>query len=271
MSTPSDYDYGMDNGGYEPPEPLRRFGDGLHEFEGYTSSVRDLPPILPPPSYPTQHKGKGKEVPKRVASGVLSDATSDGEAPKRGRPTKKRKLDGNAIDDASAMMVDGLDVTGGPEWITTPPLYIPPQKPPLTAARPLVPNGLSVPPKPPRKKPGPKKKGFGSEIELELASQAPSISSDITPALSRPPSPAPIATFYFELDEHIPPLKKAKKVDDGVMVKRLKTLEESQRKVWTNIARREVAKASVFEASTCHLLIFKFRCTSTTFWATMQK
>jgi DNA helicase INO80 len=28
------------------------------------------------------------------------------------------------------------------------------------------------------------------------------------------------------------------------MVKRLKTLEESQRKVWTNIARREVAKAS---------------------------
>ncbi|KAJ6575249.1 SNF2 family N-terminal domain-containing protein [Mycena capillaripes] len=249
MSPPSDYDYSMDNG-YEPPEPPRRFDDGLHEFEGYTSSVRDLPPVPPPPLYPAQNKGKGKEVPKRVASGVLSDATSDGEAPKRGRPAKKRKVDGNLIDDAPVMITDSFD--GGSEWLPTPPLYIP-QKP-GAAVRPLASNGLGVPLKPSRKKPGPKKKGFGSEIELELTSQAPSIASDITPALSRPPSPTLAATFYFELDEQIPPLKKAKKVDDGVMVKRLKTLEESQRKVWTNIARREVAKVYKY-----HILGFNAR------------
>ncbi|KAJ7170009.1 SNF2 family DNA-dependent ATPase [Mycena filopes] len=242
VSPPSDYDYPMDNGGgYEPPEPPRRFGDGLHEFEGYTSSIRDLPPVPPPPLYPAPNKGKGKEVQKRVASGVISDASSDGEAPKRGRPTKKRKVD----DDAPLMIADDISMVGAAEWIPTPPLYIAPQAS-SSAARHFVPNGLAAPIKPPRKKPGPKKKGFGSEIELELASQAPSIASDITPALSRPPSPTLTATFYFELDEPIPPLKKAKKVDDGVMVKRLKTLEEAQRKVWTNIARREVAKVYKF-------------------------
>ncbi|KAJ7727846.1 SNF2 family N-terminal domain-containing protein [Mycena maculata] len=232
VSPASDYDYGMDNGGYEPPEPPRRFGDGLHEFEGYTSSVRDLPP----PAYPAlRNKGKGREVAKR-ASGVLSDISSDTEtaAPKRGRPAKKRKVDG--LDEPHFM--DGPEPV--PEWMATPPLY--PPKKSQVAGRLVVPNGAAAMAKPPRKKPGPKKKGFGSEIELELASQAPSISGDITPALSRPPSPTPTATFYFELDEPIPPLKKAKKVDDGVMLKRLKTLEESQRKVWTNIARREVAK-----------------------------
>ncbi|KAJ7619158.1 SNF2 family N-terminal domain-containing protein [Mycena polygramma] len=237
MSPASDYDFGFDNG-YEPPEPPRRFGEGLHEFEGYTSSVRDHPAIPPPPLYPSQNKGKGKEVPKRGASGVLSDDSSEAEPPKRGRPAKKRKVDNRPVDDI--MIADGLDA-GVPEWIPTPPLYIPPQKP-GAAARPIAANGLPAPVKPPRKKPGPKKKGLGSEIELEVASQAPSIASDITPALSRPSSPTLTATFYFELDEPIPPLKKAKKVDDGIMVKRLKTLEESQRKVWTNIARREVAK-----------------------------
>lgn len=269
LSPGTEYDYGMDNGGYEPPEPPRRFGDSLHEFEGYTSSVRDHPAIAPP-SYPAlRNKGKGKEVAKRVASGVLSDASSDTEnVSKRGRPAaKKRKVDVGPIDEPPVMMADGVEVPMGvPEWIPTPPVYLAP-----TGVRPPVPNGLSGPQKPPRKKPGPKKKGLGSEIELEFGSQAPSISSDITPALSRPPSPTLTATFYFGLEEQIPPLKKAKKVDDGVMLKRLKTLEESQRKVWTNIARREVAKAGDFSFLTPHVLIFMRRCTSTTFWVSMPR
>ena len=37
-------------------------------------------------------------------------------------------------------------------------------------------------------------------------------------------------------------MKRAKKVDDSTMLKRIKALEESQRKVWTNIAKRDVAK-----------------------------
>jgi hypothetical protein len=46
------------------------------------------------------------------------------------------------------------------------------------------------------------------------------------------------------MDMVIPPLKKAKKVDDTTMLKRIKTLEEAQRKVWKNIARREIPKVS---------------------------
>ena len=37
-------------------------------------------------------------------------------------------------------------------------------------------------------------------------------------------------------------LKKAKRIDDAGMWKRVKTLEEAQRKVWTNIARRDIVK-----------------------------
>ena len=81
---------------------------------------------------------------------------------------------------------------------------------------------------------------------LGLGSAPASIAGDLTPSGSRPPSPTLTATSatVFEMDVIIPPLKKAKKVDDAIMLKRIKTLEEAQRKVWKNIARREIPKAS---------------------------
>jgi DNA helicase INO80 len=92
-----------------------------------------------------------------------------------------------------------------------------------------------------RKRPGPKKKA-GMDVELQLSSHPPSL-YDGTPSLSRPASPiAGLVTVVYELDEDVPPLKKAKKMDDSAMIKRVKALEEGQRKVWMNIARREVAK-----------------------------
>ncbi|KAH9486801.1 Chromatin-remodeling ATPase INO80 [Psilocybe cubensis] len=104
-------------------------------------------------------------------------------------------------------------------------------------------DSVSVTPKT-RRKPGPKKKGgIGLELENEQLSRPSSIHGDITPAVSRPNSPGPAnITMVYELDETIPPMKRAKKVDDAAMMKRIKSLEEAQRKVWTNIARRDVAK-----------------------------
>jgi len=95
-----------------------------------------------------------------------------------------------------------------------------------------------------RKKPGPRKKiGLAVEVDNEQLSRPSSLMGDVTPAVSRPNSPAPTnTTMVYELDEQVPPMKKAKKVDDVAMVKRIKSLEEAQRKVWTNIARRDVAK-----------------------------
>ncbi|KAG5654784.1 hypothetical protein H0H81_003792 [Sphagnurus paluster] len=119
-------------------------------------------------------------------------------------------------------------------------------------AREQSPESVSTTPKAPRKK-GPRKKlGLGPELELELASHVPSASDDATPSISisRPPSPVNVASsIIFELNEHIPPLKKAKKVDDHAMAKRVKTLEETQRKVWTNIARRDIAKVYKYQIS----------------------
>jgi chromatin-remodeling ATPase INO80 len=82
---------------------------------------------------------------------------------------------------------------------------------------------------------------------LGLGSAPASVAGDITPGGSRPPSPTLTATSatVFEMDMVIPPLKKAKKVDETTMLKRIKALEESQRKVWKNIARREIPKVSL--------------------------
>ena len=105
------------------------------------------------------------------------------------------------------------------------------------------PDSISV--KPSRKKVPRKRLGSELEPEWESASHPQPISGDATPAIfiSQPPSPAPtMPSIIYELEEEIPPLKKAKKVDEPTMIKRIKTLEEAQRKVWTNIARRDIAK-----------------------------
>ncbi|KAG6879735.1 hypothetical protein C0992_012338 [Termitomyces sp. T32_za158] len=116
-----------------------------------------------------------------------------------------------------------------------------------------TPESLPATSKQPRKKVDIKKPpGLGPELELKPSSNPPSAFGDITPpvSISRPPSPVPITSgIIFELSDDIPPLKKAKKVDEHAMAKRLKTLEESQRKVWTNIARRDIAKVYKYQVS----------------------
>jgi DNA helicase INO80 len=62
---------------------------------------------------------------------------------------------------------------------------------------------------------------------------------------SRPPSPTPMTSIVYEIDQVKPLLKRAKKVDEAARLKRIKALEDAQRKVWTNIARRDVAKVCV--------------------------
>lgn len=107
------------------------------------------------------------------------------------------------------------------------------------------PDTISVTLKPSRKKVSRKRLGSELEPEWESASHPQPMSGDATPAIfiSQPPSPAPtVPSIIYELEEEIPPLRKAKKVDEPTMIKRIKTLEESQRKVWTNIARRDIAK-----------------------------
>lgn len=82
------------------------------------------------------------------------------------------------------------------------------------------------------------------ELLFASGSASAPLSRDGSPLGSRAPSPAlttTSATFY-ELDDTIPALKKARRVDDMGMMKRVKSLEEAQKKVWTNIARRDVVK-----------------------------
>lgn len=189
---------------------------------------------------------KAKDSNKRPASGELSGESSDLEIPKkngaRGSGHKKRKLDLDAAsvaDDIERSVAENSPPTSLVLKLST----SKGKGKGKQVHRELSHDSISVTPKHPRKKTAYKKKVVaGQEVDPDLLSHPPSVSGDVTP-MSRPASPAQTtSTAIYELDEPIPPLKKAKKVDDSAMIKRLKVLEEAQRKVWTSIARKDVAK-----------------------------
>ena len=194
-----------------------------------------------------RRKGKGKEVAKRPPV-ATSDGDSDSDVPISAMrpPQKKRRVErdnGDIADDQRSVIDEPISMVG------------------VSPAHKLVTNAkgrgkgkqreqstdsVSATPKQ-RKKPGPRKKldnlPPATQELLGVGSAAPSVSGDATPVGSRPPSPTPTnISAMYELDEAIPPLKRARKVDDAAMMKRVKNLEEAQRKVWMNIARRDVAK-----------------------------
>ncbi|KAF7784425.1 hypothetical protein Agabi119p4_590 [Agaricus bisporus var. burnettii] len=187
------------------------------------SLCEDVGHIFEDSSSVPNSKVKVKEIPRKDDSG--------------GPAHKKRRIDRDAAsvaDDFERSMVDmplTLKVPGSKS------------KGKGKQTREPTPESISATPKAGRKKPAPKRKlGLALELEAEITSKPPSVAGDATP-YSRPASPAPtISSIVYDLDEPIPPLKKAKKVDDVAMMKRVKSLEEAQRKVWTNIAKRDVAK-----------------------------
>lgn len=224
----SDYERLQGEGGIKPY--TGRFGSGAEDAadELERSVLEDFYDYSD--SHARQKPDKGPELSKRPPS----DTNSDFDVPKKSSNTgpilKKRKLDKdiesyeqlNAINGPSSSNSKGKD-----QHVHREASY----------------DSLSLTPKPSRKKAAKKKFGLMSEFELESASCAPSASGDVTPSISRPASPVvATSTFVYELDEQIPPLKKAKKMDDSAIMKRVKALEEAQRKVWTNIARRDIAK-----------------------------
>ena len=203
----------------------QRFNAGAEDaaFQLERAVLQDYP--LP------KQRSKIDDSRKRPVPGPGSDLESEIDNSKTGDApaTKKRRLDNvisNGVDLSSAQELKISSKTKG------------------KGKREMSPDSVSVTPKPGRKKPGPKKRVGLVELDNEQGRPSPSsFMGDDTPAVSRPTSPALAHTpMVYELDETVPPMKKAKKVDDTAMIKRIKSLEEAQRKVWTNIARRDVAK-----------------------------
>ena len=224
----------------------QRFNAGAEDaaFQLERAVLQDYP--LP------KQRSKIDDSRKRPVPGPGSDLESEMDNSKTGDTpaTKKRRLDNvvsNGVDLSSAQESNISSKTKG------------------KGKREMSPDSVSVTPKG-RKKPGPKKR-VGIAVELDNEQGRPSPSSfmgDDTPAVSRPTSPALAHTpMVYELDEIIPPMKKAKKVDDTAMIKRIKSLEEAQRKVWTNIARRDVAKVILSYKCISLYLILSTRFTNT--------
>lgn len=194
----------------------------------------------------SKSKKKGGEGKKRPVLGGDSDIEGIGGDKFRGDgsgpTTKRRKLDND-----SASVTNGIDHSQTHDPISLKLSISKLKGKAKQSQREASHDSVSTTPKM-RKKPGPKKKvGLALELEAEQGSRPSSLMGDVTPSVSRPTSPVPTnTTMVYDLDEYVPPMKKAKKVDDNAMIKRIKSLEESQRKVWTNIARRDVAKVVSF-------------------------
>lgn len=176
------------------------------------------------------------EAKKRSAEQVLSDASSelDTVSTKTKQPAnKKRKTGGaGAVDVVTALRASAAGKKKGKQ-----------------ATREGSMDSTSGA-KPPKRRNVRRKLETGVLQNRDLLSVAPSLSAggDLTPGTSRPSSPAMAPTAdrlnatVFGLDEPVPQLKKAKKVDDATMLKRVRALEETQKKVWTTIARRDIPK-----------------------------
>ncbi|KDR85120.1 hypothetical protein GALMADRAFT_218196 [Galerina marginata CBS 339.88] len=221
----------------------RRFNSGAEDaaLEFERSILQDSPP-------PKQKK-KPSESKKRPVPNLDSDVEGVVDKAKymvdtQGPSAKRRKLDNNLTTATS----NGVDAVINPESVSLKLSISKLKGKGKQAQREPSHDSISATPKQ-RKKPGPKKKvGLPLEVDNEQVSRPSSLVGDITPAVSRPTSPVPTnTTMVYELDEQMPQMKKAKKVDDNAMMKRIKSLEEAQRKVWTNIARRDVAKARVYK------------------------
>ncbi|KAF9229431.1 hypothetical protein BS17DRAFT_723199 [Gyrodon lividus] len=239
-------DYAGDSHEYDCDPRGRSFNAGAED------AARELEESL----LGSRPKNRRKDPLKRPANGAVSDASSDLEIPtpavRKEKPAnKKRKIDKDAsaiadeferaVNQASASPVKASKAKGKGK---VPQLREPSLE--STATSSLTPKG--------RKKAAAKKKLDGlhpdATGQLGVGSVAGSVAGDATPSASRPASPAlaTTSTVVYELDEVVPPLRRAKKVDDTAMAKRLKSLEEAQRKVWTNIARRDVAKVYKYAA-----------------------
>jgi len=198
------------------------------------------------PGYVGQRgRNGGKDSAKRSAHGAVSDASSDFDVPasKKGSSSKRRRLDNTSAPD----IIDALERSIAADHIALAGSNF------LSLEKANW-NGLGQPhedslpgtSKSSRKRHGPKKRFDGSLPDRFDVFGMPNVgtcdSSDVTPAFSRPASPAGPISIIHELHETIPPLRRAKKADEAAAFKRIKTLEDAQRKVWTNIARRDVAK-----------------------------
>jgi len=178
------------------------------------------------------------EAKKRSAEQVLSDASSEMEpvSTRPKQPAAKRRKTGEtgAVDVVTSLRASAAGKKKGKQ-----------------ATREGSMDSTSGAKQPRRR--GKKKLEAGALQNPDLLSIAPSLSAggDLTPATSRPSSPAltpmsdKLGATVFELGEHVPQLKKAKKVDEATMLKRVRALEETQKKVWTTIARRDIPKVSL--------------------------
>jgi chromatin-remodeling ATPase INO80 len=223
---------------------------------GAEDAARELEESVLGASTPSKVKRKAVENKKQYIASDASSSDLDVPAARdQGRANKRRKLGKDSditADLERSIAEDQRSVASAQDTQKpTPGTKTKSKAKGKLGAREQSVDSVSATPKASRKRPGLRRKLDAIAPQtletLGLGSAPPSVAGDLTPGGSHPPSPTLTATSgtVFDMDMAIPPLKKAKKVDDATMLKRIKVLEESQRKVWKNIARKEIPKVSL--------------------------
>lgn len=231
----------------------------LHAQEnGAEDAARELEESVLGPSTPSKGKAKTLDVKRPPYAGASEASSSDLDIPTsrdQGRANKRRKVGKDSDITADLERSIAEDQGSVQDVLRLSSTKARTKGKGKSSIREQSVDSVSATPKAPRKRSSRRKlDGIAPQTlgTLGLGSAPASVAGDITPGGSRPPSPTLTATSatVFEMDMVIPPLKKAKKVDGATMLKRIKALEETQRKVWKNIARKEIPKASLLPQTT---------------------
>ena len=225
----------------------------LNESPLPSNGHRQFPEDVSVPEHPMHHnaRGKGKRRTEGDVDSVMVKTEVDGASLSR-----KRK-----VDEIEEMNSDA------PSSVA-----VPAKK--KSGKQKKVPTGEEGP-KAPRKR-GPRKTKTTPATSSKLPSEEPQhpqhpithphpnrlspsiagsvgFSLDATPIPSTPSSPTLTAISslgygpgFWPLEEPVPSLKRSKKLEPSQAAKRIVTLEESQRRVWLSIARKDVVRVCSF-------------------------
>lgn len=222
----------------------------LHDSPPPPNGHRQVAEDVNPPDHPMNHLSgeKGKQRAESDVESVMVKADPDGFSSSR-----KRKVDDIEdlhSDAPSSIVVPAKKKAGrqkkiptGEEGIKAPRKRGPRKKPTTIPA-----TSSKLPSEEPQQAPLHLPHTHQNRLSPSITGSA-GFSLDATPIPSTPSSPTLTAISslgfgpsFWPLDETVPYLKRPKQLDPSQASKRVMALEESQRRVWINIARKDVVR-----------------------------
>lgn len=228
---------------------LRTLNESPLPSNGQRQFLEDV--TLPEQSIHHNAHEKGKQRTENDVDSVMVKTEADGPS------SRKRKLDEIEeihSDAPSSVAVPAKKKVGRQKKVPTGdegPKAPRKRGPRKTKTTPVT--GSKLPSEEPQHPQHPQPHSYQNRLSPSIAGSV-GFSVDVTPIPSTPSSPTLTVISnmvygpgFWPLDEPVPSLKKSKKLEPSQAARRVVALEESQRRVWLNIARKDVVRVCNFQ------------------------